>query len=289
MKIENETYKILMVIAGGFIFAAGVNLFIVPLNLYSGGVIGIAQIIRTIIIQYAHISLTANFDVAGIINFLMNLPLFILAYRSISRKFFVKTLLCVIAQTLAFSLIFIPETPILDDVLASCLIGGIICGFGIGIALRSGGSGGGLDILGVYFTRKFANFSVGKLSIIVNAFVYLLCAFLFDVPTAIYSILYMTCFSLVLDRTHYQNINMTAMIFTKNQEIQEAIMKETGRGVTYWDGAGAYTKTQTRILVTVINKYEEHQIRRIVASFDPNAFVIFNEGPTVSGNFEKRL
>lgn len=50
MKIENETYKILMVIAGGFIFAAGVNLFIVPLNLYSGGVIGIAQIIRTIII-----------------------------------------------------------------------------------------------------------------------------------------------------------------------------------------------------------------------------------------------
>ena len=130
---------------------------------------------------------------------------------------------------------------------------------------------------------------MGKLSIIVNAFVYLLCAFLFDVPTAIYSILYMTCFSLVLDRTHYQNINMTAMIFTKNQEIQEAIMKETGRGVTYWDGAGAYTKTQTRILVTVINKYEEHQIRRIVASFDPNAFVIFNEGPTVSGNFEKRL
>ena len=75
----------------------------------------------------------------------------------------------------------------------------------------------------------------------------------------------------------------------RNQEIQEAIMKETGRGVTYWDGAGAYTKTQTRILVTVINKYEEHQIRRIVASFDPNAFVIFNEGPTVSGNFEKRL
>ena len=189
MKKESETYKILMVIAGGFIFAAGVNLFIVPLNLYSGGVIGIAQIMRTIMIQYAHIPLPANFDVAGIINFLMNLPLFILAYRSISRKFFVKTLFCVIAQTLAFSLIFIPETPILDDVLASCLIGGIICGFGIGIALRSGGSGGGLDILGVYFTRKFANFSVGKLSIIVNAFVYLLCAFLFDVPTAIYSIL----------------------------------------------------------------------------------------------------
>ena len=97
MKKESETYKILMVIAGGFIFAAGVNLFIVPLNLYSGGVIGIAQIMRTIMIQYAHIPLPANFDVAGIINFLMNLPLFILAYRSISRKFFVKTLFCVIA------------------------------------------------------------------------------------------------------------------------------------------------------------------------------------------------
>lgn len=94
---------------------------------------------------------------------------------------------------------------------------------------------------------------------------------------------------LVVDKTHYQNINMTAMIFTKEEEVQESIMKEMGRGVTYWKGAGAYTKTDTHILVTVISKYEVTQLKKIIYKIDPRAFVIFNEGMSISGNFEKRL
>ena len=259
---KNDIKQFAGVIIGGFLFALSVNLFIVPLDLYSGGIIGIAQIIRTLMIQYLGLDILNSFDIAGIINFLINIPLFIMAYRSISRKFFIKTLLCVIVQTVSFTLIMIPQTAILDDVLASCVIGGLIGGFGIGLALRSSGSGGGLDILGVYFTKKFDNFSVGKLSLIVNAFVYIVCAILFDVSTAIYSIIYMACFSLVVDKT---------------------------RGVTYWKGAGAYTKTDTNIMVTVINKYETNQIKKIIEKNDPKAFVIFQEGMNVSGNFEKRL
>lgn len=276
------------VIVGGFLFALGLNVFIVPLDLFSGGVIGIAQIIRSLLIQYTTLDL-GQVDIAGMINFAMNIPLFILAYRSISRRFFTKTLLCVIAQTVAFTLVMIPSEPIIDDVLAACLIGGLVCGFGIGLALRSGGSGGGLDILGVYFAKRFSDFSVGKLSIIVNIFVFGVCAILFNVATAIYSIIYMACMYLVVDKTHYQNINMTAMIFTKNEEVQERIMKEMGRGVTYWKGAGAYTKSDTYVLMTVISKYEEGQIKKIIHTIDPNAFVIFNEGMSISGNFEKRL
>lgn len=285
---HTESMNHLYVILGGFIFAAGVNLFIVPLNLFSGGIIGIAQIIRTLL-QDAGLQLPSGVDIAGIINFAMNIPLFIIAYRSISRKFFMRTLMCVIAQTVAFTMIMIPDKPIIDDVLAACLIGGLVCGFGIGLALRSGGSGGGLDILGVYFTKKFTGFSVGKLSIIVNAAIYVCCALLFNLATAIYSIIYTACMYLVVDKIHYQNINMTAMIFTKNDDVKETIMRETGRGVTYWKGAGAYTKTDTYILVTVISKYEVAQIKKIIYTHDPKAFVIFNEGMSISGNFEKRL
>lgn len=288
MKISATVKDYIYVILGGVLFAIGLNLFIVPLDLFSGGVIGIAQIIRSLLIQYTTLDF-GQVDIAGIINFMMNVPLFILAYRSISRRFFSKTLLCVIAQTIAFTFVMIPTTPIIDDVLAACLIGGLVCGFGIGLALRSGGSGGGLDILGVYFTKRFTNFSVGKLSIIVNVFVFGICAILFNVATAIYSIIYMACMYLVVDKTHYQNINMTAMIFTKNEEVQERIMKEMGRGVTYWKGAGAYTKSDTHILMTVISKYEVGQIKKIIHSLDPNAFVIFSEGMSISGNFEKRL
>lgn len=285
---RKEIIKYSNMCIGGAIFALGLNLFIVPLNLYSGGLIGIAQIIRTILAQYMHLNF-GEFDIAGVLNFLLNVPLFIIAYRSISRRFFLKTLLCVITQTVALTFIMIPSTPIIDDVLAACLIGGLVCGYGIGLALRSGGSSGGVDILGVYFSQKFANFSVGKLSMMINAIIFVCCAAIFNVSVAIYSIIYTSCMFLVVDKIHYQNINMTAMIFTKNSQIQEQILKETRRGVTFWKGAGAYTKSDTFILVTVISKYEVSQVKRIIHTLDSDAFIIFTEGMSVSGNFEKRL
>ena len=289
LKMKQEIRQYFWVITGGILFAAAVNLFIVPLNLYSCGVVGIAQVLRTILVDYMHIPFPHQIDIAGILNFLINIPLFVLAYRSISHSFFVKTLVNVIVQTAALTFIMVPNTPIIEDVLTSCVVAGVIGGFGIGMVLRSSGSGGGLDILGVYMTKKSEKFSVGKLSLIINVIVYLFCAVLFNVQTAVYSIIFMISFSLMPDKMHFQNINMTAMIFTKNKEIQKVIMKEMGRGVTYWKGAGAYTNTDTYILLTVINKYEEDQIRRIVEAQDPHAFVILSEGMRVSGNFERRL
>ena len=106
MKLKQFKYMdYVNVVIGGVLFAAAVNLFIVPMNLFSGGGIGVAQILRTLISGW--ISVPKGLDVAGIINFLINIPLFIMAYRSISRKFFIKTLLNVIAQTVAFTLIWI--------------------------------------------------------------------------------------------------------------------------------------------------------------------------------------
>ena len=276
-----------IIIIGAFLFCLGVNLFISPLGLYNGGVVGISQIIRTIIVDY--FPSVKNFEIAGIINFIINIPLLLIAYKSISKKFFIRTVVSVISQTIVFTVITIPSTAIIDDPLAACLIGGIITGAGIGITLKAGGSGGGIDILGVYFTKKYKNFSVGKLGIIINAIIYGICAILFELPTAIYSVIYTTFFSMIVDKIHYQNINTTAMIFTKMENIECGIMKEMGRGVTCWNGQGAYTGEESKILVTVISKYEINQLKRIVLEKDPKAFIIFNEGLNVTGNFEKRL
>lgn len=276
-----------VIIAGAFLFCFGINFFIVPVDLYNGGVVGISQIIRTIIAQYTPIS--SSIDLAGIINLLFNIPLLLIAYKSISKKFFIRTVLSVICQTIFFTIIIVPSTPIIDDPLTACLIGGIITGAGIGITLRAGGSGGGIDILGVYFTKKYKNFSVGKLGLIINTVIYGICAMLFELPVAIYSVIYTTFFSLIVDKIHHQNINTTAMIFTKKDNIEVGIMKEMGRGVTRWNGEGAYTGEDTKILVTVISKYEIGQLKRIVLEKDSQAFIIFNEGLNVTGNFEKRL
>lgn len=285
-KLRMDTMKIYASIAAGaFLFSFGLNIFIVPLGLFSGGVVGIAQIIRSIVNQYVQL----NFDIAGLLNFAINLPLFFIAYRHISRKFFWRTAFCVVLNTFFMTCIPIPAAAILEDVLAACLIGGICCGVGIGLALRAQGSGGGIDILGFYFSMKNPGYSVGKLSIFVNVFVFAVCACLFNIPTAIYSIIYTVCMSLVMDRIHYQNINMTVMIFTKTMDVQTQIMQTMRRGVTFWKGAGAYTQSDTFILITVISKYEVPQIRKIVKEADANAFMIFNEGMSISGNFEKRL
>ncbi len=290
---EKNNRKVLLqmgwAIGGSFLFAAGVNLIITPLGLYNGGFMGTAQLIRTFLVSYLHLGFLGQFDLAGIIYFLINVPLLYLAWKEMGRQFFVKTLITVIIQTVFLTLIPVPKTPVIEDYLTACIIGGLVAGTGTGMVLRGGSSGGGQDIIGILCTKKYPGFSVGKISIMMNVFVYGICAFLFDIEIVIYSLIYATVLALACDRAHIQNINMSVMIFTKKQGISRAIMEETGRGVTNWDGEGAYTNETSYILLVMISKYEQDQIKRIVHSIDPNAFMIFNEGCSVVGNFEKRL
>lgn len=277
----------LLLAAGSVLFCASINLFIVPNNLYNPGATGIAQVIRTILVRYFHWN--QPFDIAGIINFLINIPLYFLAYKSISKRFLAGTVFSVIIQTAAFSLIPIPNVPILNDKLASCVIGGILSAAGIGCTLIAGASGGGTDILGVYASIKWKNFTIGKLTIIINMFIYLVCAFLFDFQTAVYSIIYAGIFSFVLDKVHLQNIEMYCMIFTKNEAVKNEIVNDLVRGLTYWKGAGGYTDHGMEIIVTIVSKYEIAKLKNIIFKADPKAFVIISEDVHVTGNFEKRL
>lgn len=280
-----KQYSIILV--GTFIFCFGTNLFIVPANLYNGGVVGIAQLIRTIMTDF--MGMSKDIELSGIINFLLNIPLLFLAFSKISKNFFVKTLFSIVFQTIFFTAIPIPKTPILEDVLAACVIGGVISGAGVGIILRASGCAGGIDILGFYFSSKYKNFSIGKLSMIVNTILYAICGFIFNIETAIYSVIYIIAFSFIIDKTHLQNINTMAIVFTKCKDVPQRILYDMGRGVTSWNGNGAYTKEETLIFITVISKYEVNQIKEIVYEKDPKAFIIFSEGTGVLGNFEKRL
>lgn len=286
ININKETKNIGMVMIGSFIFVLGISIFITPIQIFSGGIMGLSQIIRTLLQE---VGIKFDFEISGIINFILNVPLMILAYHSISRRFFYSTLLSIISQTIFFMFVPVLQEPLLKDMLASCLVGGFIAGFGIGLILRSRGSGGGLDILGIYFSQKYLNFSVGRLSLMFNTALFTLSAVLFSFETAIYSMLFLVVFIFVVDKVHYQNINMTAMIFTRHPEVMEYITKSMHRGVTYWQGAGGYTHEETYILMTAISKYEISLLKNQVKAIDPHAFIIFSEGLSVSGNFEKRL
>lgn len=181
---------------------------------------------------------------------MLNIPLVMLAFVQFGRSLFFKTFFSIITQTIIFTYLPIPTKPIIEEYAVSCLIGGILAGAGVGITLRAG-----LDILELYFTKKSKDFSVGRFALIINAIIYSVCAILFELPVAIYSILYSMVYSMSIDKTHLQNINTSVMIFTKNKIICETILHELNRGVTYWKGVGGYTEVDTYVFYSVLSKY----------------------------------
>ncbi len=288
---EKSKSKILMknaglIIGGSLLYALGMNLFLTPLHLFSGGGVGLAQLLTLFLESFIDVG---SFNLYGIVYLVINIPLLFLAYFQLGYKFFIKTLIGSGAISLFITLVPTLAVPIVDDYLTSVLIGGIACGAGVGIILIAGGSGGGIDVVAMWAAKKFKNASVGKISLYFNVLLYAVMLFMFDAETVIYSLIYTVVFTLVLDKTHYQNINVRVMIFTKKDGIDREINVRTRRGVTKWDGCGAYTKESTQILVTCINKYEVNEVMDLVHSIDPQAFVIVDENVMVSGNFEKRL
>ena len=276
-------------VGGNLIYCVGFNLLIVPMGFYSGGFMGMSQLAGLFLTEGLHLPIPPEANITGIIYFAINIPLMYLGYRVLGKEFAVKTLVMTGMMSAFLMAIPIPETPYVEDYLTASIIGGIVCGLGSGLVLRGRSSAGGQDIIGLCCAKKLPGFSVGKVTIIINIFVYGVCMFLFDIEIVIYSLIYATVLSLAVDRGHIQNINTSVMIFTKKIGISKAIMEQIGRGVTNWDGEGAYTNRTSYILFVMISKYEVAQLKKIVRNLDPNAFMIFTEGCSVEGNFEKRL
>ena len=276
-------------IIGSLLCACAMNLFIVPNALYSGGVLGISQLLRTFIESTFHLSF--SFDIAGIINFVLNIPLFFIAYKLVNRTFFFRTLFCVCVQTFFFTMIPVLKVGIVPEILTSVLIGAILAGIGSGLILSSGGSGGGSDIIGFAISMRNKDFSVGKISRSINVVIYSICGILYGFPTMIYSIIYSFVATLVLDQHHTQNICSYVMIFTKEKPdaIVEFIKTKIKRDCTYWEAYGGYDQTKTYISYSAMSKYEMQRLEKQIHDISPHAFLIKSEGIGIDGNFEKKL
>ena len=137
---------------GILLYSFAINIFIVPNSLYNGGILGISQLIRSFLETTFHVS--TPFDMAGIINLALNIPLFLIAYKFVSKTFFYRTLICIFFQTICLTFIPVLEVSVVPEILTSVLIGAILAGIGGGMLLSSGGSGGGTDIIGFMMTMR---------------------------------------------------------------------------------------------------------------------------------------
>ena len=288
--LHNRWLRIVAAVVGELIAAAALNLFIVPLNLYTGGIMGVCQLIRTLLQTHLGVALGA-YDIAGILYFLANIPILLFAYKALGLGLVAKTIICTVSYSLFYSIIPIPSAPIVDDYLTACLLGGILTGIGSGIVLTCGCSSGGLDVIGLCLSKRGSGFTVGKFSLTFNVFLYTACLILFSPEVAIYSVIYNFFTSMVLDRMHQQNVNVMAMIFTHADEhiLGQFIIDNLGRGVTYWNGTGAYTGKDVHVLCVSLSKYEIEELLHAVRTIDPQAFLTVQEGVRIYGNFRKKL
>lgn len=288
--LHNHWARIATAVIGELIAAGALNLFIVPLNFYTGGVMGACQLIRTLL-QHAFALTFDAYDPAGILYFFVNFPLLLMVYKDLGKSMAAKAVICTVSYSLFCTIIPIPAAPIVSDYLTACLLGGILTGIGSGIALTCGGTAGGLEAAGLCLSKRGSHFSVGRVSLAFNAVLYFICLLLFSPEVAIYSIIYVFFGSIVMDRIHQQNINIQMLIFTK-ADIESAsryIMDELGRGVTCWPGIGAYTGEGLNVMCVCLSRFEIEEVVQSIRSLDEHAFMTVQEDVRVYGNFLRKL
>lgn len=288
-QIQKETYNMLWAIVGVVFFAIAYRWFLVPEGLYSGGFTGISQLIKLLLTEILHIPMPESIDVTGMIFWCINVPLFVLGYKSIGKKFLYRTIIAVCIQSFLLTTIPAPKEPLLDDILLNCIIGGALSGWGVGITLRAGGSGGGTDIVGMYCAKHYPEFGVGRLSVMMNLCIYVIAAVRYDIEVAAYSMVFSFVAGIMVDRVHFQNIKVSVFIVTKNRELGEKINRGISRGVTSWNAWGEYSHSEEVMHMVVVNKYELQALKKLIRQEDPNAFVQIMSPDMILGNFEKRL
>ena len=276
-------------IFGLFLYCCSIKLFIIPNNLYNGGVMGLSQLLRTLILSFVDIKVP--FDIATPIYYLINIPLFYLAYKKISKFFFSRTLFCVTISTIFLFIIPDLNSPLTNDFLTNALLGGVLCGFGCGLAISVGASTGGVDIIGMILTNKYRKITVGNFCIAFNVVIYGVCGIIGGIETMIYSILYSVFESIVLDKMHIRNISSTMMIFSKKhpQKLINYIKEILDRDVTFWEATGGYDNSKSYITYVVLSKYEKNILETEIKNEKFDAFIVESNGVSVLGEFKKKL
>ncbi|MCP1124486.1 MULTISPECIES: YitT family protein [Bacillus] len=267
-------YRLLGVILGSLVVALSFNLFLIPHKILSSGISGIAIII----------GILTPFN-TGIVNFLLNLPILILGYIGLGKRFIGYTIVSVI--TLSAALYVIPVHAVASDPLLSSLFGGVIAGAGIGLVFNCAGSTGGFDIIGMLLSRK-KDIQLGGILIVLNTIVIIISGFFFDWDTALNSLLSIFVTGKVLDAVHTKHRKITLMIVTSHAEkMKEKLLSSLVRGITLLDGEGAYSNEKKHVLMTVISREELAGMKSIISEVDPQAFVNITETVEVLGLFRR--
>ncbi|ABS22396.1 YitT family protein [Bacillus cytotoxicus] len=270
--------KVLMIIIGAFITAYGLEAVLIPNNVSDGGVTGLSIVSS----QLFGLPL-------GMLIGVINIPFVWLGYKQIGKSFAIFSIIGI--ASLAIGTILMHEIPTIieGDTLLVTVVGGIIIGFGMGLALRNGGALDGIDMLAVLLSRKLP-FGTSDLILFLNMFVFIFVSAVFGLQGAILSAIAYFIASKVI---HIVEVGLsgskTFKIITKEPDLMvETIRERLGRSATYNEVYGGYSKEQFKEITCVINRLEESKMKELIHEIDKDAFVtVYDVAEVKGGNFKK--
>lgn len=275
-KYKATLIDVIFIFLGCTIASLGVNLFLSHAKLLSGGATGLA-----LILEYT-IGLPA-----GIVVFLLNIPLLIISYKMLDRSFTIYTTLGMLSLSLSLMLTK-PLTnliPLENDLLIFCIYGGVLCGIGYGLVFLRNGSTGGTDIITMLIRKKYSNFNIGALGFSINIIIIIIGAIIFGIPQALYTLISLFIQSTVLDKMlkGFSSKRLILILTEKEEDVIDYIIKDLHRGVTSLVAEGEYTHDRKKMIYCIVTTRQMISLKNIVHQIDPKAFITIVDVSEVRG------
>jgi len=271
-------WNLILITTGSVLFSYGLKAIAVPHGFVPGGLFGFATLA-----YYFSGTLTP-----GLWFIVLSIPLVVIGFIYISKRFMAYTLYATIALTIAYELIT-HDTGIVNQFYAA-LTSGVICGIGAGIVLKSLGSNGGIDIIAIILYQKF-NIGLGKSYMFFNLIVFGI-SFMFiepDVVIASIILVFLTSISLEYVLSAFNQRKVVFIISDFSDYIADQVIKNLGVSSTFINGYGAYMRQPKNVLMTVINNVQLKRLEEIVFTEDENAlFIVENTFNVIGSSFSKR-
>lgn len=262
-------------LVGSVMFCLGVYTFAIKGGFAPGGVSGVALIVN----HYTQWPV-------GTVSFVMNLPILLLTFRTLGRRFLFKSVRTIIISTLMMDLVF-PQLPVYEGSrLLSALFSGIFMGAGLALIYMRGSSTGGSDFLIHAAKRRFPHLSFGQITLWMDAAVILAGWAAFgDIDAVLYGMVAVFAATIVTDKIicGAGSSMLTMVITNKGQQMADAIMDATGRGATLAQVTGAYSREPRDMVLCACGKSEVVQVRTQAHRVDPSAMVMICEAGEVFG------
>ncbi len=281
VEIKKLIADVFLMSAGILSAGFGLKGFLLPNNFLDGGATGISLLIA----ELSGISLP-------LLLIVINLPFIVLGYHIISRRFAVRTALCIVGLSICVALMPYPE--ITNDKLLVAVFGGFFLGAGIGLAVRGGAVIDGTEVLAISLSKR-SGLTIGDVIMIVNIIIFSLGAWLISVEIALYAMLTYLSASKTVDFIieGIEEYTGVTIISVKSDKIRTMIVEKLGRGITVYKGEGGFGKSgakiyDLKILYTIITRLEVSKLKLEIEKIDPNAFVVMSSVKDMKGGMIKK-